>query len=90
MITLVIAASHFALTSPNFAFISKVSLTEPVTNTREYGESIARIANVLGDSKPIIQTLRDLKEGRRSKWSRINKIIAQEEVGRNHQDKIQI
>lgn len=59
----------------NFAFISKVSLTEPVTNTREYGESIARIANVLGDSKPIIQTLRDLKEGRRSKWSRINKMF---------------
>ena len=57
----------------NFAFISKVNLTEPVTNTREYGESIARIANVLGDSKPIIQTLKDLKNGRRSNWSRINK-----------------
>ena len=59
----------------NFAFISKVNLTEPVTNTREYGESIARIANVLGDSKPIIQTLRDLKDGRRSKWSRIDKMF---------------
>ena len=59
----------------NFAFISKINLTEPVTNTREYGESIARIANVLGDSKPIIQTLRDLKEGRRSKWSRIDKLF---------------
>ena len=59
----------------NFAFISKVNLTEPVTNTRQYGESIARIANVLGDSKPIIQTLRDLREGRRSKWSRIDKMF---------------
>lgn len=57
----------------NFAFISKVSLTEPVTNTRLYGESIARIANVLGDGKPIIQTLKDLKDGRRSEWHRINK-----------------
>jgi hypothetical protein len=57
----------------NFAFISKVNLTEPVTNTREYGESIARIANVLGDSKPIIQNLKDLKRGRRSEWHRINK-----------------
>ncbi len=57
----------------NFAFISKVSLTEPVTNTRLYGESIARIANVLGDGKPIIQTLKDLKNGRRSEWHRINK-----------------
>ena len=57
----------------NFAFISKVSLTQPVTNTRLYGESIARIANVLGDGKPIIQSLKDLKQGRRSEWHRINK-----------------
>ncbi len=57
----------------NFAFISKVSLTHPVTNTRLYGESIARIANVLGDGKPIIQSLKDLKQGRRSEWHRIEK-----------------
>ena len=57
----------------NFAFISKVSLTHPVTNTRLYGESIAKIANVLGDGKPIIQTLKDLRSGRRSEWHRINK-----------------
>ena len=57
----------------NFAFISKVSLTEPVTNTRLYGESIAKIANVLGDGKPIIQSLKDLRNGRRSEWHRINK-----------------
>ena len=57
----------------NFAFISKVNLTQPVTNTRLYGESIARIANVLGDGKPIIQSLKDLKSGRRSEWHRIDK-----------------
>lgn len=57
----------------NFAFISKVNLTHPVTNTRVYGESIARIANVLGDGKPIIQSLKDLKRGRRSEWHKINK-----------------
>lgn len=57
----------------NFAFISKVGLTEPVTNTRLYGESIARIANTLGDGKPIIQQLRDLKKGRRSDWKRMQK-----------------
>ncbi len=57
----------------NFAFISKVNLTEPVTNTRLYGESIARIANVLGDGKPIIQSLKDLRNGRRSEWHRLNK-----------------
>jgi uncharacterized FAD-dependent dehydrogenase len=57
----------------NFAFISKIGLTEPVTNTRLYGESIARIANTLGNGKPIVQSLRDLKRGRRSDWKRINK-----------------
>ena len=57
----------------NFAFISKVTLTHPTTNTRLYGESIARIANVLGSGKPIIQSLKDLKQGRRSEWHRINK-----------------
>ena len=57
----------------NFAFISKVNLTEPVTNTRLYGESIARIANVLGDGKPIIQSLKDLRSGRRSEWHRLRK-----------------
>ena len=57
----------------NFAFISKVGLTEPATNTRLYGESIARIANTLGDGKPIVQSLRDLRKGRRSDWKRINK-----------------
>ena len=57
----------------NFAFISKINLTQPVTNTRLYGESIARIANVLGDGKPIIQCLKDLRCARRSEWHRINK-----------------
>ena len=57
----------------NFAFISKVNLTEPVTNTRLYGESIAKIANVLGDGKPIIQSLKDLRNGRRSEWHRLKK-----------------
>ncbi len=57
----------------NFAFITKISLTEPVTNTRKYGEAIASIANTLGDGKPIIQSLRDLKRGRRSTMKRIKK-----------------
>lgn len=67
------ALKNIKSNNSNFAFISRVNLTEPVTNTREYGESIARIANVLGDSKPIIQSLKDLRNGRRSTWSRINK-----------------
>ena len=59
----------------NFAFISKINLTEPVTNTREYGESIAKIANCLGDSKPILQTLGDLKKFRRTRESRLSKMF---------------
>jgi len=57
----------------NFAFITRVNLTHPATNSREYGEQIAKIANTLGDGKPIIQSLRDLKQGRRSTMERINK-----------------
>ncbi|MBQ9182053.1 MAG: FAD-dependent oxidoreductase [Bacilli bacterium] len=57
----------------NFAFISKVNLTDPTTNTREYGECIAKIANTLGTGKPIVQTLRDLKNGRRSNMDKIKK-----------------
>jgi len=57
----------------NFAFISKVTLTHPATNTREYGESIAKIANTLGNGKPIVQSLRDLRLGRRSTIDRISK-----------------
>ena len=57
----------------NFAFITKINLTEPVTNTREYGECIAKIANCLGDGKPIIQTLGDLKKFRRTRESRLSK-----------------
>ena len=59
----------------NFAFISKVNLTDPVTNTREYGECIAKIANCLGDSKPILQTLGDLKKYRRTRDSRLDKLF---------------
>ncbi len=59
----------------NFAFISKINLTEPVTNTREYGECIAKIANCLGDSKPILQTLGDLRKFRRTRDSRLDKLF---------------
>ena len=69
------ALKNIKSNNSNFAFISKVNLTEPVTNTREYGECIAKIANCLGDSKPILQTLGDLKKFRRTRESRINKMF---------------
>ncbi len=57
----------------NFAFLSKVVLTEPVTDNQAYGESIGRLATLIGAGKPILQRFGDLKRGRRSTWNRINK-----------------
>ena len=67
------ALKNVKTNNSNFAFISKINLTEPVTNTREYGECIAKIANCLGDGKPIIQTLGDLKKFRRTRQSKLEK-----------------
>jgi uncharacterized FAD-dependent dehydrogenase len=57
----------------NFAFLSKVVLTEPVTDNQAYGESIGSIASLIGGGKPILQRFGDLKRGRRSTWKRVNK-----------------
>lgn len=57
----------------NFAFLSKVVLTEPVTDNQAYGESIGRLASLIGGGKPILQRFGDLKRGRRSTWNRISK-----------------
>ncbi len=57
----------------NFAFLSKVVLTEPVTDNHRYGESIGRLATLIGGGKPILQRFGDLKRGRRSTWNRIQK-----------------
>jgi len=57
----------------NFAFLSKVVLTEPVTDNQAYGESIGRLATIIGGGKPILQRFGDLKRGRRSTWNRVNK-----------------
>jgi uncharacterized FAD-dependent dehydrogenase len=55
----------------NFAFLTKIALTEPVENSTDYGESIAKTATTLGGGEPLIQRLRDLRRGRRSTWQRI-------------------
>jgi len=57
----------------NFAFLSKVVLTEPVTDNQAYGESIGSLASLIGDGRPILQRCGDLKRGRRSTWHRIKK-----------------
>ncbi len=57
----------------NFAFLSKVVLTEPVTDNQAYGESIGNLASLIGGGKPILQRFGDLKRGRRSTWHRVQK-----------------
>jgi len=57
----------------NFAFLSRIELTEPVEDTTAYGKSIAQLATTIGGGKPILQRLGDLKRGRRSTWARIRK-----------------
>lgn len=55
----------------NFALLTRIELTEPIENTTEYGESIARTATTLGGGNPLIQRLGDLRRGRRSTKKRI-------------------
>ena len=59
--------------SANFAFLSKVVLTDPVSDNQAYGEAIGRLATMIGGGSPILQRFGDLKRGRRSTWSRIRK-----------------
>ncbi len=55
----------------NFAFLSKVVLTDPVEDNQAYGESIGKLASIIGGGKPILQRYGDLKRGRRSTWNRV-------------------
>lgn len=55
----------------NFAFLTRIALTEPVENSTDYGESIAKTATTLGGGKPLIQRVGELRRGRRSTWHRI-------------------
>ena len=57
----------------NFAFLVRVELTEPLEDTTAYGYSVAKLATTIGGGKPILQRLGDLKKGRRSTWSRIDR-----------------
>lgn len=58
-------------TNTNFAFLSKVVLTDPVEDNQAYGESIGRLATLIGGGKPILQRYGDLRRGRRSTWNRV-------------------
>lgn len=57
----------------NFAFLTRIGLTQPVTDTTAYGRSIAYLATTIGGGKPLLQRLGDLRRGRRSTWERVRK-----------------
>lgn len=57
----------------NFAFLSKVVLTDPVSDNQGYGVAIGKLATLIGGGKPILQRFGDLRRGRRSTWNRIGK-----------------
>ncbi len=67
------AYQHRKSKNTNFAFLSKVVLTEPVTDNQAYGEAIGMLATLIGGGKPILQRFGDLKRGRRSTWNRVQK-----------------
>ncbi|MEW5761168.1 MAG: NAD(P)/FAD-dependent oxidoreductase [Candidatus Thermoplasmatota archaeon] len=57
----------------NFAFLTRVELTEPVENTTMYARSVAQLATNIGGGKPIIQRMGDLDAGRRSTKKRLDR-----------------
>ena len=57
----------------NFAFLVRVDLTEPLDSTCEYGRSIAKLATTIGGGNPIVQRIGDLKRGRRTTRSRLER-----------------
>ncbi|MGB5218075.1 MAG: hypothetical protein WBN66_07225, partial [Smithella sp.] len=56
----------------NFALINTISLTEPFSDTTEFGQMIAKQFFLLGGGKPIVQRVGDFREGRRSSHPTFN------------------
>ena len=59
----------------NFALINTVALTKPLSDTTEFGQSIAKQFFLLGGGKPIMQRIGDFREGRRSSLATFNSTI---------------
>ena len=57
----------------NFALLVHIELTQPVTDTTAYGQSIAYLATTIGGGRPLLQRLGDLRSGRRSTWERVER-----------------
>jgi len=61
----------------NFALLVSNSFTEPFKNSNEYGESIARLSNMLGGGV-LVQRFGDLVKGRRSNERRMEKCFTKQ------------
>lgn len=57
----------------NFALLVRIELTEPLEDTTQYGECVAKLASTIGGRKPIIQRMGDLRRGQRSTFGRIRR-----------------
>ena len=64
------------MANTNFAVLVSQTFTEPFDDPITYGESVARLANLLGEGI-IVQRLGDLKAGRRSTPSRLAESIVE-------------
>jgi len=60
----------------NFALLVAKHFSEPFKASNDYGESIARLSNMLGGGV-IVQRFGDLERGRRSNWKRIEESTVQ-------------
>lgn len=67
----------------NFALINTIALTKPLSDTTEFGQSIARQFHLLGGGKPIVQRIGDFREGRRSSAATLNSPTRHFEVCRS-------
>lgn len=66
----------------NFALINTIALTKPLSDTTEFGQSIAKQFYLLGGGKPIVQRIGDFREGRRSSLTTFNSTSRHFEVCR--------
>lgn len=66
------AAKELRTENTNFALLVSNTFTEPFKNSNEYGESIARLSNMLGGGV-LLQRFGDLVKGRRSSERRMEK-----------------
>jgi len=57
----------------NFALLSTINFTEPFKQPIEYAKYVAGLANMVSGGSVIVQTLGDLKRGRRTDESRLKK-----------------